>query len=165
MFKQALEEQHLEVRKKARTVSLPYPRPWVMGGNQQSVFWCIPCQNRDTFICAPVCRRPFHPHNCITFSSSIAAPKTNLLCFVPLQIHLPFDEAVKWVRTTGVDLWGWKSKEDWLEWLQQGEGVSQYIPTDPESYYGPGGRGGGKDGVWRGWDYWLGVGEYKDQEI
>lgn len=113
------------------------------------------------------------PHRRLTFCvsfifftfSSIAAPKTKLLCFSPLQIHLPFDEAVKWVRTTGVDFWGWKSKEDWLEWLQQGEGVSQYIPTNPESYYGPGGRGGGKEGVWRGWDYWLGAGEYKDQEI
>jgi len=77
-------------------------------------------------------------------------------------IRLPFDVAVKWVRSMGVDLWGWQSKEDWIEWLQQGEGISQYIPTDPESYYGPGGRGGGKDGVWKGWDYWLGTGEYRN---
>jgi len=47
------------------------------------------------------------------------------------QVHLPFDEAVKWVRTTGVDFWGWKSKEDWIDWLHQGEGMSQYIPSDP----------------------------------
>ena len=60
-------------------------------------------------------------------------------------MHLPFDEAVKWVRTTGVDFWGWQSKEDWVEWLHQGEGMSQYIPSDPESYYGPGGRGGGRE--------------------
>ena len=35
----------------------------------------------------------------------------------------------------------------------------------PEAYYGPGGRGGGKEGLWRGWDYWLGTGEYKDHEL
>lgn len=72
---------------------------------------------------------------------------------------------MKWVRTTGADFWGWKNKEDWLEWLEQGEGMSQYIPSDPEKYYGPGGRGGGKEGVWRGWDYWLGVGEFKDHRL
>ena len=54
---------------------------------------------------------------------------------------------------------------DWIEWLQQGEGISQYIPTDPESYYGPGGRGGGKDGVWKGWDYWLGTGGYRNHSL
>ena len=112
------------------------------------------------------------------------------------QIHLPFDEAVKWVRTTGVDLWGWKCKEDWIQWLHQGEtqthnknvyqkprplfkfkhdsrdqlacigeGMSQYIPSDPEAYYGPGGRGGGKAGVWKGWDYWLGTGKYNDHSL
>ena len=99
-----------------------------------------------------LCRLDFHPFS---------------LALIPVsaQIHLPFDEAVKWVRTTGVDFWGWKSKEDWIEWLHQGEGMSQYIPSDPEKYYGPGGRGGGKDGVWKGWDYWLGQGEYKDQEL
>ena len=81
------------------------------------------------------------------------------------QVHLPFDEAVKWVRTTGADFWGWQSKEDWVEWLHQGEGMSQYIPSDPEAYYGPGGRGGGVKGKWRGWEYWLGTGEYKDHEL
>jgi len=138
---------------------------------QRYIYMCTSLPSSITGIIAS----RFHhqsPHRrltfCVSFVSSLSFCVScvySAFPAVPLQIHLPFDEAVKWVRTTGVDFWGWKSKEDWMEWLQQGEGVSQYIPTNPESYYGPGGRGGGKEGVWRGWDYWLGVGEYKDQEI
>jgi hypothetical protein len=132
MFKQGLEEQHLEVRKKARTVN-PSPR---RSRSACAELWVRAC-----------CRW------LIVFRASLT------------QVHLPFDEAVKWVRKTGADFWGWQSKEDWVEWLQQGEGMSQYIPSDPEAYYGPGGRGGGVEGKWRGWDYWLGTGEYKDHEL
>jgi hypothetical protein len=43
-------------------------------------------------------------------------------------VHLPFEEAVKWVRAVG----RWDTKQEWFEWLQMGEGSNAYIPSNPE---------------------------------
>ena len=43
---------------------------------------------------------------------------------------------------------GHRTKEDFLEWLQLGEGWSPYVPRDPEGYYS-------ERGEWLGWHVWL----------
>eukprot|EP00281_Chroomonas_sp_CCMP1168_P035332 CAMPEP_0206241210 /NCGR_PEP_ID=MMETSP0047_2-20121206/16372_1 /ASSEMBLY_ACC=CAM_ASM_000192 /TAXON_ID=195065 /ORGANISM="Chroomonas mesostigmatica_cf, Strain CCMP1168" /LENGTH=141 /DNA_ID=CAMNT_0053666087 /DNA_START=9 /DNA_END=431 /DNA_ORIENTATION=+ len=47
-------------------------------------------------------------------------------------VHLPFEEAVKWVRAMG----RWDSKEEWFDWISDGEKRNAYIPNNPEEYYG-----------------------------
>jgi len=58
---------------------------------------------------------------------------------------LPYEECAKWVQA-----WGnrWKSKEEWLEWIEMGEKKNTYIPNRPDEYYG-------RLGKWQGWDHFL----------
>jgi len=67
------------------------------------------------------------------------------------SVHLPFDEAVKWVRA----MERWDSKEEWEDWIAMGEKKNAYIPSNPEKYYG-------ERGEWKGWDHWLGVNQKND---
>ena len=43
--------------------------------------------------------------------------------------------------------------------------MSDAVIFRPDVYYGEGGRGALGGALWRGWDYWLGVGEYVDDII
>ena len=58
---------------------------------------------------------------------------------------LPYVDACMWARRMG-----FSSKEEWDEWIDLGEKRTPYITRDPEKYYG-------EQGVWRGWDHYLGV--------
>ena len=44
---------------------------------------------------------------------------------------LPYEVCKKWVQAQNM----WHSKEDWYEWVEQGESLSAYIPSDPEAYF------------------------------
>ena len=57
--------------------------------------------------------------------------------------YLPFARASSWAQTLGLS-----SKEDWLEWLEQGEDRTAYVPMDPEAYYLV-------QGSWLGWKIFL----------
>mmetsp|Transcript_61508 Transcript_61508/g.181774 ORF Transcript_61508/g.181774 Transcript_61508/m.181774 type:complete len:256 (-) Transcript_61508:592-1359(-) len=58
---------------------------------------------------------------------------------------LPYDECCKWVQA-----WNrWESKEDWENWIMEGEKRNSYIPARPEEYYG-------RLGQWISWDHFLG---------
>ena len=59
------------------------------------------------------------------------------------RCHLPFAKASAVVQSHGL-----KSKEDWDEWLELGEGWSAYVPRDPEGYYRA-------KGEWLGWRVFL----------
>ncbi len=48
---------------------------------------------------------------------------------------------------------GLSTKEEWFEWVELGERLSPYVPSDPESYYK-------KTGEWLGWSLWL-TGSYR----
>ena len=43
---------------------------------------------------------------------------------------------------------GLSTEDEWLEWLELGEGWSPYVPRDPKSYYE-------ERGTWLGWRIWL----------
>ena len=43
---------------------------------------------------------------------------------------------------------GLSTKQEWLDYLDLGEGWSPYIPRDPEGYYT-------ERGEWLGWSFWL----------
>ena len=47
-----------------------------------------------------------------------------------------------------VQMQGLSTKEEYFEWLEQGEGLSPYVPRDPERYYK-------ERGEWLGWRAWL----------
>ena len=47
-----------------------------------------------------------------------------------------------------VQVHGLSTREEWLDWLELGEGRSPYVPSDPETYYG-------NRGEWLGWRIWL----------
>uniref|UniRef100_A0A7S0B905 Uncharacterized protein n=1 Tax=Pyrodinium bahamense TaxID=73915 RepID=A0A7S0B905_9DINO len=57
---------------------------------------------------------------------------------------LPFDECTKWVQAMGL----WDNKEEWQEWIANGEKRNPYIPSRPDEYYG-------KLGQWQGWSFFL----------
>ena len=44
----------------------------------------------------------------------------------------------------------WHSREEWYNWIDQGEGLSAYIPSDPEHFYT-------RQGTWISWDDFLGI--------
>ena len=58
---------------------------------------------------------------------------------------LPYGECKKWVQAQNM----WHSKEDWYEWVEQGESLSAYIPSDPEAYFS-------HSGTWISWYDFLG---------
>jgi len=57
---------------------------------------------------------------------------------------LPFKECCEWVRRN----FGFLSRDEWEEWVSQGEGLSPYIPTRPDEFYS-------RLGQWRGWSFFL----------
>lgn len=58
---------------------------------------------------------------------------------------LPYSECRNWVKA-----WNrWETKEEWREWINEGEKRNSYIPSRPDEYYG-------SLGEWRGWDHFLG---------
>jgi hypothetical protein len=56
---------------------------------------------------------------------------------------LPFAASSAWVQRLGL-----RTKEEWEDWLDLGEGWSVYVPSDPETYYRA-------RGEWLGWCAWL----------
>jgi len=57
---------------------------------------------------------------------------------------LPFEECCKWAQANGIG----SSQSDWVDWVEQGEGLCAYIPTRPEEYFI-------FTGEWKGWSYFL----------
>jgi len=65
---------------------------------------------------------------------------------------LDFETASSWARFRRY----WDSKEEWEDWVANGEKRNQYIPSNPEKYYG-------ERGEWLGWEYWLGLSDEPDR--
>ena len=57
-----------------------------------------------------------------------------------------YEQSKRWVQDQNM----WHSKEDWYEWVELGENLSPYIPSDPEVYYKV-------SGSWIDWDDYLGL--------
>lgn len=70
--------------------------------------------------------------------------------FKQLRRFMPYIEACLWARQ-----FGFRSKEEWDDWIDQGEGYYPGFTRDPEPYYT-------RHGTWRGWAHFLG---YSDMEI
>lgn len=60
----------------------------------------------------------------------------------------PYNECKEWVKKQNM----WQSKEDWDAWIDLGEGLSAYIPSDPESFFT-------RQGIWVSWEDFLGFEE------
>ena len=58
---------------------------------------------------------------------------------------LPYQKCKEWVQSQNL----WHSKEEWYAWVDQGENLSAYIPSDPEDYYT-------FSGTWVSWSDFLG---------
>ena len=57
--------------------------------------------------------------------------------------YLSFSQASNWAQTLGL-----QSKREYYEFLEMGEGLSSYVPRDPEQYYS-------EKGTWLGWIMFL----------
>jgi len=58
---------------------------------------------------------------------------------------LPYEQCKEWAQSQNM----WHSKKDWYEWVELGENLSAYIPSDPEAYFS-------RQGTWVSWDDFLG---------
>jgi hypothetical protein len=58
---------------------------------------------------------------------------------------LPYAQCKQWVKAQNM----WHSKEEWYEWVNLGESLSAYIPSDPEAYFS-------RQGTWISWEDYLG---------
>lgn len=66
------------------------------------------------------------------------------------RLFLPYVDSCLWARRQG-----FKSKEEWDDWINMGEKRNPYITRNPEKYYS-------EQGTWRGWGHYLG---YEDIQI
>merc|ERR1711948_97819 len=71
---------------------------------------------------------------------SAASPSVDAQVRFQSRRFLPFKECCEWVRRN----FGFLSRDEWEEWVSQGEGLSPYIPTRPDEFYS-------RLGQWRGW--------------
>lgn len=58
-------------------------------------------------------------------------------------MYLPYPQASAWAQQLGL-----KSATEWDEWLELGEGLTSYVPRDPEAHFR-------ERGVWLGWRAFL----------
>eukprot|EP00554_Chaetoceros_debilis_P011123 CAMPEP_0194109270 /NCGR_PEP_ID=MMETSP0150-20130528/8802_1 /TAXON_ID=122233 /ORGANISM="Chaetoceros debilis, Strain MM31A-1" /LENGTH=117 /DNA_ID=CAMNT_0038798193 /DNA_START=256 /DNA_END=609 /DNA_ORIENTATION=- len=65
-----------------------------------------------------------------------------------IPAKLPYNECKEWAKRQNM----WQSKEDWDAWIDLGESLSAYIPSDPESYFT-------RQGTWVSWEDFLGFEE------
>lgn len=59
---------------------------------------------------------------------------------------LSYDKCKQWAQAQNM----WHSREEWYDWIDQGEGLSAYIPSDPETFFA-------RQGTWISWDDFLGL--------
>ena len=58
---------------------------------------------------------------------------------------LTYEKCKEWIQQNG---YGWKSKEEWDDYISLGENVQWFISSDPEGYY--------KNSGWISWTDFLG---------
>jgi len=58
---------------------------------------------------------------------------------------LSYKDCKEWAQRQNM----WESRDDWHAWIDCGEGLSTYIPSDPEGHYT-------RLGTWVSWDDFLG---------
>lgn len=61
------------------------------------------------------------------------------------SVKLSYMQCKQWVQAQNM----WETKIEWYKWIDQGENLSAYIPSDPEKYYK-------RNGSWVSWDDFLG---------
>ena len=59
---------------------------------------------------------------------------------------LSYEQCKQWAQAQNM----WSSKDEWYEWVDLGENLSAYIPTDPEAHYK-------RIGTWIDWNDFLGL--------
>lgn len=58
---------------------------------------------------------------------------------------LSYKDSKEWAQMQNM----WECSDDWYAWIELGEGLSAYIPSDPEAHYT-------RLGTWVSWDDFLG---------
>jgi len=59
---------------------------------------------------------------------------------------LSYDKCKQWAQAQNM----WHSREEWYDWIDQGESLCAYIPSDPEKKFE-------RQGTWVSWDDFLGL--------
>jgi response regulator RpfG family c-di-GMP phosphodiesterase len=57
----------------------------------------------------------------------------------------PYEECKKWAQAQNM----FHTKDEWFEYINRGENLSSYIPSDPETYFK-------QSGTWISWEDFLG---------